>query len=298
MPRLYLALVASAIVASSLAGSAQGNNTQEIVARAASYVADFVNRFSNLVAEEHYVQDTRTVGRPSSKGSPKGSSKGPVLQGLTRHRELKSDFLLVLIQGLNELGAFRDVFDVDGRPVRDRQERLTRLFIEPSATAVEQATAIAREGVRYNIGDGTRTINNPVLALAFLQSRYHPRFRFSVREVDKEVGPDVWIVEYKEQTRPTMLRLKPSGASSEPDRDLVATGRFWIERGTGRVMKTELAIGDSDEIVTSFRFDDRFQIALPDEMRESYFFDGEYVTGVARYSGFRQFAVHTETAIK
>jgi hypothetical protein len=259
------------------------NRAEDVLARAGAYVAAFIHRFSNVVAEERYVQDSRPV-------AISGRGRGAILQGLA-HREIVSDYLLVRIPGLTDWRTFRDVREVDGRPVSDRQERLTAIFLEPSGTTLERAAQIDRDGIRYNLGDDARTINGPLLALGFLQPAFQRRFRFSLREVDKEVGPDVWIVQYREQARPTILRNVPDG-------DLAASGRFWIERATGRVVRTELAVSDSDSITTSFRFDARLQMDVPSEMRESYFHRGQYVTGTATYDGFRKFEVHTEEKLK
>jgi len=284
-----------ALVAAFTAGlSAAPSSTDEILARAAAYVADFIQRFSRIVAEERFVQDARRLGGKPGGGSARTQSNAKsqdlVAPGVTLHRELISDYLLVQAPGLAAWHTFRDVFQVDGRPVRDRRERLTDLFLQPSAAGMQRATEIDREGARYNLGDPARTINNPLLVLGFLQSYYQSRFKFSLRDLDPEAGRDVWIVEYKEQTRPTILRRTPDG-------DLTARGRVWIEARTGRVVKTELTVSDDDEITASFRFDERFQIAVPAEMREHYWNGNEYVVGVARYEGFRTFTVQTEEAI-
>jgi hypothetical protein len=214
-----------------------------------------------------------------------------VAAGVTLHRELVSDYLLVKSPDLGAWHTFRDVLEVDGRAVRDRSERLTALFLEPAPAAVQRATEIDREGIRYNLGDPSRTINNPLLVLGFLQAAYRSRFKFSLRDPDPELGPDVWIVEYREQARPTILRRAPDG-------DLTARGRLWIEARTGRVLRTELTVSDDDEITASFRFDERFQIAVPVEMREHYWNGNEYVEGIARYDHFREFAVRTEEKIQ
>ena len=48
-----------------------------------------------------------------------------------------------------DFASFRDVFDVDGRPVRDRDQRLQKLFLSaPAATAIDQAQRIADESAR------------------------------------------------------------------------------------------------------------------------------------------------------
>ena len=258
--RLVAFAVAVMTALSTLSVSAQRNRTDEVLAREAAYLQQFVHRFSDVVAEERYVQDAKTV--------PRARTRGTVVRSrlFTRHVELMSDFLLVKLKESNEWQAFRDVFEVNGEPVRDRDERLTKLFLNPTGSLLDDANAIALEGSRYNLGGAERTINNPLLVLAFLQAAYQPRFRFSLNTSDKDAGPGIWVLEYKEQTRPTLIRERSSG-------DVVAKGRIWIESESGRVVKTELAVSELDNIVTLFRFDERFQIAVPVEMREEFWTD-------------------------
>src|SRR6185436_13041346 len=175
-----LAAVAVVAALSTLSVSAQRNRTDELLAREAAYLREFVTRFSGVVAEERYVQDSRTVPRARTKGTVVRS------QLFTRHVELMSDFLLVKLKESGEWHVFRDVFQVNGEPVRDRDERLTALFLNPTSSLIEEATAIALEGARYNLGGAERTINNPLLVLAFLQSVYQSRFRFSLNTSDKD----------------------------------------------------------------------------------------------------------------
>ena len=280
-PRLVA--VAAAIIAalSTLSLSAQRNRTDEVLAREAAYLREFVQRFSDVVAEERYVQDAKTVPRARTRGTAVRSRL------FTRHVELMSDFLLVKLKESGEWQAFRDVFDVNGEPVRDRDERLTKLFLNPTRSVLDDAYAIALEGARYNLGSAERTINNPLLVLAFLQAAYQPRFRFSLNTSDKDAGPGIWVLEYKEQSRPTLIRERTNS-------DVVAKGRIWVESESGRVVKTELAVNELDNIVTLFRFDERFQIAVPVEMREEFWTDTESIVGVASYSRFRRFNVTTD----
>ena len=73
-----------------------------------------------------------------------------------------------------------DVFEVDGNPVRDRQERLTRLFNDSSAAGSDRMAAIINESARYNIGDIVRTVNTPLMPLLFLDPEHQPRFKFTM----------------------------------------------------------------------------------------------------------------------
>ena len=284
LPAMALAVALAAAVAH-LRGAGGADRTEEIIGRATAYVVEFLHQFTNVVAEERYVQDATRRAVASAKG------KAQVLPGLSLHRTLASDFLLVQLPGLEGWHTFRDVFEVDGRPVRDRDERLSQLFLQPAAAAAEQARTLEREGIRYNIGDADRSLNNPLLAMGMLQPGYRKRFRLSVKDPDREVGPDVVMVEFREQERPTVLRRLPDG-------DLPAKGRLWIDSRTGRVAKTQLTVSESDQVTTTFRFDDDLHLDVPAEMREEYWTGGTLVTGTAIYSRFRRFNVRTEERIR
>src|SRR5262249_42642953 len=147
-----------------------------VLRRASNYVADFSRKVSGLVAEETYQQDA--VGN--------------------QHRELKSDFLLVQLPGWAHPVEFRDVFEVDGAPVRDREERLAKLFLTPSQQRLAQIEAIVKESARYNSGRVQRTMNTPMLPLQFLGVLVQKGFDFRrttdtrplrVTKAETESGP-------------------------------------------------------------------------------------------------------------
>jgi hypothetical protein len=258
-----------------------------LLGRAGWYVADFLEKFSNVVSEETYLQDSSVplqsamvIGRPGAA---------------SRNRVLKSDFLLVSVNSAREWVPFRDVFEMDGQPIRDRQQRLARLFLKQSPDSLDQASIIQEESARYNLGNMRRTINNPVLGLAVVEAEAQSRFRYSLGKIDRKVGPDVWTIEYQEVTPPAFVR----GRSNI---DLFAHGRVWIEPDSGRILKTEVLLEQPSlraRVTTSFRFDDRFGIAVPYQMQEEYKFDnGTRVTAIATYSRFRRFDVSTDEAVK
>lgn len=255
-----------------------------VLARASSYVDRFVDVFSNLVATEKYVQDVR----PANTAQRLRIRPGP-----GSHRELLSDFLLLNVGGPLEWRPYRDVYVVDRKPVRDRDDRLARLFSEPAATRLEQAARIAQESARHNIGLVARTVNTPVLALLFLQEHIQHRFEFTIAGRD---GRNV-VVEYDEDFRPTIIR----GTSSTDDSDLPASGRFWIDGETGRVARSTLRVAHGEmrtQLTTTYRDDPRFGIAVPAEMREEVEFGRSLTLGTATYDNFRRFEVKTETETK
>src|SRR5437870_3151405 len=198
---------------------AQEPTLESVLAKARAYVVEFQRQLSGIVAQERYVQNV--------------SSPSPVP---VRHRELTSDLLLVRPVGADRWMQFRDVFDVDGRPVRDRSERLMKLFVSPSASTANQAAQIAAESSRYNIGNLQRTVNLPVLALAILEPR--SQFRFVFKRIEKggqapvrsvaAAAKTVWVIGYREVESQTMIRTTNF-------RDMPARGRFWIEPENGEV---------------------------------------------------------------
>jgi formylglycine-generating enzyme required for sulfatase activity len=251
-----------------------------ILDHASVYVFNFVRKMEHVVSQEDYVQDTQRL------------ASGPAI-GMVRHRELKSDLLLVkLPESLNWL-PFRDVYEVDGEAIRQRDDRLKALFMNPSDTALDQAKKISAESARYNIGAVDRTINNPMMALVFLQREYRNHFEFTLGDLERRVAPDAWVIEYRETARPTLVR----GANNM---DLPAHGRFWVDGRTGRVLKSELEFEDADiraAITTTFKQDKDLGLDVPDQMDERYTLRASQVLGHATYSHFRAFTVSANATL-
>jgi hypothetical protein len=258
----------------------------DVLARAGSYVVEFQRQLSGVVAEETYVQDVRY---------PLGSRRlAP------NHRELISDLLLVKPAGVDRWLQFRDVFAVDGRPVRDRDERLTRLFVSPSSSSASQAERIVAESSRYNIGNLQRTVNAPVLALMILDPGNQPRFSFTrASRLEPRLGhwtgtpsDALWVFEYQEVQKQTIIR-------TTMNRDLPARGRFWIEPATGRVFASELIAEDTmiqGIVDVEYRLEPTIGLLVPIAMRERYEIrrEGSRIDGMAAYSRFRQFQVRVD----
>src|SRR5207237_1333880 len=213
-------------------------NPPEIVLRASRYVDGFIQNFSNVVAEERYVQESVYPHR---------------------RRELLSDFLLVTPPGSLGRYQFRDVREVDGAAVGDRRDRLAKLFLEAPSDALARAKDVARESERYNLTN-IGTLDQPLLAVGFLQSRYVNRFHYVVGSLEKHGDANVRYVAFEESSRPTIIR------SSGDHRDFASHGYFLIEEATGRVVRSELDLGQGlppPSIVTSFRFDEELQMIVP-----------------------------------
>ena len=123
--RTWLSLVAAvvgAIVLSRTVVEAQvpAPVLSATLSRAATYVEKFADRVSGFVTAESYVQD---VIPPMNRFGARPANIRPYTGPL--HRELKSDLLLVRPVGADGWMQFRDVTEVDGRKLKDRNDRGT-----------------------------------------------------------------------------------------------------------------------------------------------------------------------------
>jgi hypothetical protein len=256
----------------------------DVLRRAAAYVAEFQVRLSHIVAEETYVQDWTSVG-------PKGKSFG--------RRDLRSDLVLMRPAGTDAWAEFRDVFEVDGRAIRPRDDRVEQLLREPAGTSMHVATVLA-DSARFNVGV-ERNVNTPFFSLRFLETGNQPRFRFersagaaptlaasTAGPADPvfRVSTEVWVIAYREVRARTLVRTAQR-------KDQPAHGRFWIEPATGRVLVSELVLDDGAvraTIEVSYQSEAALNMLVPVVMRERVEGrkTGSVVEGRATYGRFRR----------
>jgi len=261
------------------------STSPDLLARVSAYVGDFYRRFGSIVAEERYEQTIRR--------SPGSIGTGTTLQrggGGPVSTTLVSDFLLVQVPGEGWL-PFRDVFERDGQPVRDREERLAKIFLSGSRASLDQARAIMNESARYNIGNVQRNINVPTLALTFLTDDQRTHFTFKLGKPDDDGA----VIDFRETARPTYVR-------TTNDRDLPVNGRLWVDEQTGTIRRTELHAVDTDveaHITVTYLQDQGLGVWVPARMEERYKRgrDPLEVRGIATYSRFRRFEVKTSENI-
>jgi hypothetical protein len=272
---------AATLLAAPLGAARTQASLDTLLDRAGAYAARFERTFSNVVAEERYEQMLIPVGT-TYVGGPRMA-----------RREMVSDFLLVRLPDTSDWLPFRDVFEVDHQRVRDREDRLTRLFLQPSATSAERAAEITEESARYNIGI-VRTVNHPLLAFHALRAAHRERFGFTGPVAGATAGPGIAVVSFAEQARPSLIR-------GPGNQDMPMRGRLWIDADRGTVMRTEVLVdsgGVSASIVTTFEQDAATDLAIPIEMREEYRYpNGTRVMATAAYGQFRQFGVEVTDSI-
>jgi hypothetical protein len=256
---------------------------QKLLETAGRYVVGYEATFSHVTAEETYMQ---WVGEAGETG---------------RKRQLtRADLVFVSIPGTIPWTTFRDVYEVDGQQLHERDSRLEALLLGPTDTLRQRAGALVRESARYNIGPATRTINVPTLPLLFLHPRNQGRFRFSIK--GRRYFHDLQGVEvdFTETSTPTLVGDGDGG-------DLPSRGRFWVNPDRGVVLRSETVFRfepgrATASVSTDYRPEAGLGIFVPAEMKERYVdlpggdspIFGTLVEGTARYDRYRRFSVSTE----
>ena len=246
------------------ASGLQPSPLPHLLGAAAAYVATYEERVAAFVFEEDYRQRVTCLF---------GGTKAHA-------RRLRSEVVVVNTGDLGWIG-FRDVFEVDGQPVRNREDRLRQLFLDAGPDALARARALADESARFNLGGVQRNLNYPTMALLFLREAHQGRSRFSRGGSERVDGMLTWAVRFEETRRPTLI-------GSRVD-DVVASGEFWIEPDAGRVRRSRLRVEEEH---------------VPVSMMENHSVRGcdpgsgtvsargvETIQGEAQYSNVRQFTV-------
>jgi len=212
--------------------------------------------------------------------------------GSVNARTLISDYLLVKVPGMEGWVPFRDVFEVDGTPVRDREDRLVKLFLDaPSPeVAIERGNQVLRESARYNIGPVFRTLNVPTLPLWFLEPPNVGRFAFRKADETKIEGRTAWVLEFTERVRPTFVRTSAGS-------DVPVLGRIWVDPSNGQIYQTRLSALAATITVKYARHAEIPGLWLPQSMQESYPAGRTEITATATYAKYRRFRVLTSEQV-
>jgi hypothetical protein len=260
---------------------AQADDVVPVLMKASAYLAGYVKTLTSVVSEERYEQVvTRKADRTTA--------------GVTVSRVLLSDYLLVSVSATGDWMPFRDVYAVDGVPIRDRSDRLLKLFVEAPSDAYKQALRIRDESSRFNIGSGTRDTNVPTFALQILGDEWRGGFAFKLKGRERIGESDAVVVEYLEVSSPTIV-------AGRHDEDIPSRGRFWIDPADGRILRTLFETRPSGGVNTlevRFRYEPKLDLLVPGEMLERRYAGAETVEGRATYSNFRRFRVDTSVEIK
>ncbi len=272
--RAKLALLGISIVSIAVPDSrgAGHPSLKDVLRRVTAYVEAYGEKASIVVASERY---TQTLIDSHS--------------GQFDQRVMMADFAIVKAEANHTWIGFRDVIEVDGLPVADREHRLIDVLTSASGS-LDEARRISDESARFNIGGVLRNFNVPTTVLFFFNATNVDRFKFSRTSGDQDT---TWEIQFREVQKPTLIRT--------PEWTPVPTeGSLWVNAADGTVLRTRLRVKDftnvrSRDVIAEhdvrFRRVDAMEMWLPELMEETYVDarGGPRITGRAEYSNYRRF---------
>jgi hypothetical protein len=254
-------------LASTGVSAQKGPALPDILRLAADYLLHYSQTLGAVAAEEEYQQSDTSSGQMSVP------------------KRLNSEYVWVGGGGGGVLG-FRDVFAIDTKPVRPRDDRLLGLFKSPSPSSVQQGQDLSDEAVRYYLSGNLHALDQPTLALEFLRKENQERSAFKLDSVKAMNGAQVAIVTFKEQGTARLVPSADSGA---------AVGKFWIDTATGAVRQTELGlVSKADNIHASVKYalEPKLDLWLPIEMYQQVSTSGPGSGGVSNMGAGAGYNAH------
>jgi hypothetical protein len=246
--------------------------------RVGAYVEQYGGQASLLVGIEHYSQSvTHTpVLAPGARNGIRGTAgnapvdrmdTGPT--AVTERRRLVSEFALVANAATSGgwLG-YRDVIEMNGKPVAGGRDRLQAIF-RSNIPDLQEARRIADESARHNIGPVSRNFNTPTTTLFFFHSASLSRFSFRRKGHERIDNIDTVEIDFREERIPTLI-MNSAG------KDVPASGTLWVNPLDGAVVRTRLELGGFDDVGSKavievlYQHDKVLGMWLPSRMTERY----------------------------
>ena len=270
-PRVLV--LAGFLAGATIGVTAQAPKLDDVVRRMGSYLEAYGTRLALIVAEERYHQSFNSFASPM------------LVQPIPNHLErlLRSDYALTRAPDKEAWVGYRDTFEVDGKQIRDREDRLQRLLTSGEAAS---ASRIVDESARFNLGSTivSRNINVPTVVLEMLHPRNQWRFSFRKDAEENVGGTPAWRIQFRERERPTFIR-------DTNRRDRPSRGFVWVNPATGEVWRTSLTWDNDPQgtITVSYGHVANIDPLVPLTMSEWYSPKKATLTGEATYSNYRQF---------
>jgi hypothetical protein len=274
-----LTAVLAAVTAGVVSPRAQEATLDQLLAVMQADLRITYARLANLVVDEVYEQEYNLRLAQSRR------IESEVL--LVRHPVDQEDWLV-----------FRDVLSVNRRPVANHEQRLTDLFINPTAASVELAYEIVAASDQYQLAGSSFAVTNPFVVVGLMDRFYQPRLEFRLGEIDNKVARGARVIRFRE---------RPPEDSKDADRvqpellfkNALVNGSVSIDPSTGRILKTSLNFDTRATTTTTFRLHDALNVIVPVEMTTRWAVaPAVAVTGKAKYSRVRRFGVDIEEALK
>lgn len=251
-------------------------SVKDVMRRVADYVSAYGEKAAIVVGTEHYTQETDGTAPDAHQ-----------------RRVIVAEFAIVKVESARGWLGFRDVVEVDGRSLGDRDDRLVRLLTSAGGR-YDEAWRLTAESARFNIGRVMRNFNVPTTVLFYFTRDHQARFKFTAKGVQAD---GTWEIAYRETQHPTLIRT-PEGKSVPSD------GSIWVNPADGTVRRTLLKVGGdgigaprgtrgAGTIDVTYTRVPALDMWLPESMTERFETKDratrETVTGRATYTNYRQF---------
>ena len=267
MSRLVFVGIAGIMVAVALPAAApQAPVLNEVVERAARYVADYAGKLSGTTLEELMLLSENTGNR------------------LIPPRRIASDLLLIKINQEGRVFGLRDPYAIDTKPLRERLPRIANALAEPTQESWQTAQNHAREHAVYLGHNVVLWFSDPSLALQFIAAGNQARLTYKIEGNKRMNDTPVVGVGFKEKEEAGRQYLL--GTPGNP----VASGRIWIDPVTGAIHQTELWVQskqDTARLLVSYAPDKTLGVLLPKEASGTFEWREEATGGNIGPSGRR-----------
>ncbi|HVF57537.1 MAG TPA: hypothetical protein VM934_15385 [Pyrinomonadaceae bacterium] len=196
---------------------------EELLKRAPERIKEYLDAFANLTAEE-----VKTIEIYDREGRQE------------RLRRIVSDFVVYQSQldggGMAE---YRNVREVDGRSIADRDKRLLKIFERaPKAGSVtRELERIDREGSRYDVGYvfTGMTLNQGTP----LHDNLRDAFSFEAAGEETVDGRPLLIVRYEQVKPHPQIKFNLSLPSKLKPSEPTLRGRLWLDPATAQLWQEE-----------------------------------------------------------
>jgi hypothetical protein len=254
-----------------------------VLQKLGEYCTQFRKNFHNYVAEE---EDTQR--RYNRSGV------------VTGERHILADYYTVALPSdPTHQTDFREVLEVDGKKVARPGGSLMELLTTPNGNLLEEIDRLTKESARYELYGEGAFLSSVALVLPLYglpENQEHTEYSLA----SKTQSPDRWVLDFKEFGANTVLRR---GSLSHPE-PLPATGRFYVAKADGRILRAEVSVtysGGDGGGNTLVRYVVEYQPGSDRQMlpsRRLVFVDkskwGRVAESEAIYSKFRRFSTNSK----
>src|SRR5260221_6378226 len=224
------AALVTAVVAHASAQESRSQPTSvsvpTLVEAATAYVEEYEAQLSYLVAAETYTQHEQVSA--FSARALLGPAASPGMNTVDTKRVMRGELFLTFEPSTHMWIAVRDIADVDGKPVANRQDLQTLLRGRSITSVGEQ---LKEHNARFNISRVERNFNEPTFALQVLERKNVSRFQFTRNAVTKAGDVALVTLRFDERDGPTLV------VALTDHHPIYCSGEFVVEAGTGQVRR-------------------------------------------------------------